>query len=201
MKLSGNSVVLMGAMLLATACGDKKDENAMADSAGMAMGSSTAAAPSTEPAAAGGLTDANIVWIVSMANKGEIERGNIAETKGTNAEVKNYGKMVVGEHTALETEAQALAAKLGVSPMMPAGDQTEMMAKQQMDTFNSTAKGAAWDKAYVDYEVTYHQGLLETAKTAIGAAQNAELKALLEKAAPVVQKHIDMAVAMQKKMM
>ena len=196
MKLARNSVALMGAMLLATACGEKADENAMTDSAALAAGSSAAAMPAPAPA----LTDANIVYIVSMANKGEIERGNIADTKGTNAEVKSYGKMIVGEHTALETEAQALATRLGVTPMAPASDQSEAMARQQMDIFNSTEKGAAWDKTYVDYELTYHQGLMETVRTAIAAAQNAELKALLEKAAPIVQKHIDMAQALQQKM-
>lgn len=195
--------IALGTLALVTACGDKKDENAMADSTAMAMGGTTAAAePSMGAApAAGGLTDPNIVWVVSMANKGEIERGTIASTKGTDAAVKNYGKMIAGEHKALEAEAQALATKLGVTPMMPAGDMTEMSAKQQMDTFNSTAKGAGWDKAYVDYEVTYHQQLMETAKSAIAATQNAELKALLEKAAPIVQKHIDEAMALQKKMM
>ena len=166
----------------------------------MAMGAGATTAATPAPAAAPALTDANIVYIVSMANKGEIERGNIADSKGTSADVRNYGKMIVGEHTALETQAQALATKLGVTPMAPAGDQSEAMAKQQMDVFNSTAKGAEWDKAYVDYELTYHQGLMETAKAAIAAAQNAELRALLESAAPVVQKHIDMAQAMKAKM-
>jgi putative membrane protein len=203
MKHSGNSMVLVGAMLLATACGDKQGDNTMAgDSATMAAGNSAAATPSAAPAPAApaALTDPNIAYVISMANKGEIERGDIASTKGTSAEVRNYGKMITGEHKALETQVQALAKKLNVTPAMPAGDQSEMMARQQMDTFNSTAKGAAWDKAYIDYEVTYHQGLMETAKAAIAAAQNAELKSLLESAAPVVQKHIDMAQAIQKKM-
>ena len=199
MNRTARAAIVLGAMAFATACGNK-DEAAATDSAAMAMGATTAAEPSMAPAP-GGLTDANIVWVVSMANKGEIERGTIGSTKGTNAGVKSFGKMVVGEHTALEAEAQALATKLGVTPMMPSGDMTEMNAKQQMDTFNTTAKGAGWDKAYVDYEVTYHQGLMETAKSAIAATQNAELKALLEKAAPVVQKHIDEAMALQKKMM
>lgn len=199
MNRTARAALALGAMAFATACGNK-DEAATGDSTAMAMGATTAAEPSMAPAP-GGMTDANIVWVVSMANKGEIERGTIGSTKGTNAAVKNYGKMVAGEHAALETEAQALATKLGVTPMMPAGDMTEMNAKQQMDTFNSTAKGAGWDKAYIDYEVTYHQGLMETAKAAIAAAQNAELRGLLEKAAPVVQKHIDEALALQKKMM
>lgn len=201
MTLTGRTAMALGALAFAAACGDAKND-AAADSTAMAMGATTAAAADPAMAApAGGLTDPNIVYIVSMANKGEIERGNIASEKGTDAGVKAYGKMIAGEHTALEAEAQALATKLGVTPMAPGGDQSEMMNKQQMDTFNSTAKGAAWDKAYIDYEVTYHQGLMETAKTAMAATGNAELRALLEKAAPIIQKHIDESLALQKKMM
>ncbi|MEO7520602.1 MAG: DUF4142 domain-containing protein [Gemmatimonas sp.] len=191
----GRATILLGALMLTAACGDKT-----ADSAAMAAGATTSAMAGADSAMAGGLSDANIVYIVSMANKGEIERGGIAVTKGTSAGVKDYGKMIVGEHTALEAEAQALAGRLGVTPMAPTGDQSEMMAKQQMDTFNSTAKGAAWDMVYVNYELAYHLQLLETAKSAIAAAKNAELKALLERAAPIVQKHIDHAMEMQKKM-
>jgi putative membrane protein len=196
---SGRATILLGALMLCSACGDKKGD-AVADSGAVPAGASTAAMASPDAATAGGLTDANIVYIVSMANKAEIERGNIATTKGTNAGVKDYGKMITGEHTALEAEAQALATKLGVTPAAPAGDQSEASAKAQMDTFNATAKGAAWDKAYVDFEHTYHQQLMETAKSAIAAAKNAELKALLERAAPIVQKHIDHAAELQGKL-
>jgi putative membrane protein len=195
---TGRATILLGALMFAAACGDKSGD-AVADSGAVPAGASTAAA-ATADSTAGGLSDANIVYIVSMANKGEIERGNIAQTKGTSAGVKKYGKFIVGEHTALEAEAQALATKLGVTPAAPAGDQSEAMAKQQMDTFNATAKGAAWDKAYVDFELTYHQQLMETAKTAIAAAKNPELRALLERAAPIVQKHIDHAMDLQGRM-
>ena len=61
-------------------------------------------------------------------------------------------------------------------------------------------KGKAWDKAYIDYEVTYHQAVLQTATKALGAAQNQELKDLITKAAPVIQHHLDRALAIQKKL-
>ena len=55
-------------------------------------------------------------------------------------------------------------------------------------------------EAYIDYEVGYHQALLETATKALGAAQNQELKDLIQKAAPVVQHHLDRAKQIQTKL-
>ena len=60
--------------------------------------------------------------------------------------------------------------------------------------------GTDFDKAYIDHEVDYHQQVLETATKALGAAQNQELKDLIQKAAPVIQKHLDRAKEIQKKL-
>jgi len=87
-----------------------------------------------------------------------------------------------------------------VTPQAPANDQSEMQAKQEMDSLNALAKGAAWDKAYIAYEVGYHQAVLDIANKALAATQNAELKALITKAAPVIQHHLDRAKEIQKKL-
>jgi hypothetical protein len=42
--------------------------------------------------------------------------------------------------------------------------------------------------------------MLQTATKALGAAQNQELKDLITKAAPVIQHHLDRALAIQKKL-
>jgi putative membrane protein len=89
--------------------------------------------------------------------------------------------------------------KLGVSPQLPAGDNSEAQAKTEMDSLTAMPKGAAWDKAYINYEVTYHQAVLETATKALGVAQNQELKNLIKSAAPTLQHHLDRAKAIQKK--
>jgi hypothetical protein len=69
-----------------------------------------------------------------------------------------------------------------------------------MSMLNGAAKGKDFDKAYIDNEVTYHQAVLQTATTAMGAAQNAELKNLIQKAAPALQAHLDRAKSVQAKM-
>ena len=107
---------------------------------------------------------------------------------------------MVGEHHSLREQGQMLAKKLNVTPQAPSGDQSEQQAKTEMDSLNATAKGKAWDKAYIDYEVNYHQQVLQTATQALGAAQNAELKSLIQKAAPVIQHHLDRAKQIQQKL-
>jgi putative membrane protein len=61
-------------------------------------------------------------------------------------------------------------------------------------------KGAAWDKAYIDHEVSYHQAVIQTAQTAQAAAQNAELKDLITKAIPNIQAHLTKAQDIQTKL-
>jgi len=151
-------------------------------------------------AAAATLTDPNIVFILHAANSADSARGKLAESKGTSADVKSFGKLMVGEHHALNAQGDALAKKLNVTPVAPANDQSEAQAKMEMDSLTALAKGAAWDKAYIAYEVGYHQAVMDIATKALAAAQNAELKALITKAAPVIQHHLDRAKEIQTKL-
>ena len=161
---------------------------------------SMAPPPAETTAAAAALTDPNIVFILHAANAADSARGKLAESKGTSADVKSFGKLMVGEHHALNAQGDALAKKLSVTPVAPANDQSEAQAKMEMDSLTALAKGAAWDKAYIAYEIGYHQAVMDIATKALSQAQNAELKALITKAAPVIQAHLDKAKAIQTKL-
>lgn len=191
------AAVVVTTMALASSACEKKpdaaaDSTAAATAAAMSADSAAKAAP---PA----LTDANIVFILDGANAADSARGTLAASKGTSNDVKDFGKMMAGEHHALRQQGQELATKLGVAPMAPSGDMSEMDAKTELDKLNADAKGKTWDQAYIDYEVTYHKAVLETATKALGAAQSQELKDLITKAAPIIQKHLDRALEIQKK--
>ena len=59
-------------------------------------------------------------------------------------------------------------------------------------------KGDAFDKAYVDHEVAYHQQVLDAVdKTLIPNAPNADLKALLVKMRPAFVAHLEHAKQLQ----
>ena len=61
-----------------------------------------------------------------------------------------------------------------------------------------TLKGAEFDRAYIDNEVTYHQTVIDAMdKTLIPNARNAELKALLIKVRPAFAAHLEHAKMIQ----
>jgi putative membrane protein len=200
--MSRHGAALAALVWLSLAACGKKDQNA--DTSAVGSGATASAAPaagsSTGANATATLSDPNIVYILDQANAADSARGHLAQTKGTSSDVKSFGRLMMGEHHALRQQGQQLAKKLNVTPQAPPNDQSEAQAKTEMDSLNAMAKGKAWDKAYIDYEVTYHEALMQTATKALDAAQNQELKDLIKKAAPVVQKHIDEAKKVQQKL-
>jgi putative membrane protein len=163
----------------------------------MAATSTSASAPAP---AAPAMTDANIFAVLDAANVADSSDGSVAATKGTSADVKAYGREMVKDHHALRADGQALAKKLNVTPEPPAGDNSAAAAAAWHDSLVAMPKGAAFDKAYVDHEVAAHEQVLQKAQTAEAAAQNAELKAMIPKAAAKVQEHLDRAKQVQSKL-
>jgi putative membrane protein len=188
--------------LIAVLAGCTKKEAGTSDT-GIATNTDTgavAAMSDTGMAPAPGLTDANIVYILDNANKLDSAAGSIAATKGTNSEVRDFGQRMMRDHHSLRQQGQDLAKKLNVTPTPPANDDSQAQYDKTMSTLNGAAKGRDFDKAYIDNEVTYHKAVLETATNAMNAAQNAELKNLIQQAAPAIQAHLDMAQSIQGKL-
>ncbi|HVE36428.1 MAG TPA: DUF4142 domain-containing protein [Gemmatimonadaceae bacterium] len=191
-------IALAGASVLWAACAKneaKSDSAAAADSAAKAA----AAAPPPAPAPAP-LTDANIAALLDEANGADSAAGNLASTKGTNAQVKEFGRTMMRDHHALRKAGQDLAKKLNLTPTPPANDSLPQSAQKMHDSLNAMAKGAAWDKAYIDNEVAVHQMVLGLLQTAQGAAQDTSLKALIVKATPNIQAHLTKAQDIQGKL-
>ena len=191
-------VALVGGAIAMAACA--KDKTTTTDSAAGAMTSTDSAASMNNMSAAPAMSDANIVAYLDAANVADSAGGKVASTKGTDKDVQAFGKMMMGEHHALRVAGQDFAKKASITPEPAANDTTKAHGEHELSTLNSTPKGAAWDKAYIDGEVATHQAVLDNAKAAHDATQNADLKALLEKATPVIQKHFDRAQEIQKKL-
>lgn len=174
------------------------------NNAGMAATDSAMASPAAPAVAspvAVALSDPQIAMIALSANSGDSARGRLAEQKSTNAEVKAFGKMMVRDHGALNKRAVALARKLNVTPV-PSSADSDLVSKVTVMTTDLRGKtGKEFDKTYIDQEVQIHQLVLDDLdKTLIPAAQNADLKNLLQTARGVVQAHLEKAQALQAKL-
>jgi putative membrane protein len=149
-------------------------------------------------AAAQAPTDAQIAAIVVTANQVDIDAGKLAEANGTDAQVKAFGKQMASDHMGVNKQASDLVTKLGVKPEdNPTAQSLKAGGEANMKKLKGL-KGAAFDKAYIDNEVTYHQAVLDAVdKTLIPNAQNAELKALLVKVRPAFVAHLELAKKVQ----
>ncbi len=152
-------------------------------------------------AQAAGPTDAQIAAIVVTANQVDIDAGKLAESKAHSADVKAFGERMVTDHSGVNQSATQLVQKLHVTPEPNATSESLQKGGEQNLAALKKLSGAAFDKAYIDHEVTYHESVLAALdKTLIPSAQNAELKALLVKVRPAFQAHLEHAQQIQSKL-
>lgn len=142
-------------------------------------------------ALAQGINDAQIASIVVTANQVDIDAGRLAMSASSNAEVKAFGKMMVDQHTGVNTSATELVTRLKVTPQDDPTSQSLKSGGEANVAQLRKLTGAAFDKAYMDHEVAYHQQVLDAVdKTLIPSAKNDELKALLVKVRPAFVAHL-----------
>jgi len=146
----------------------------------------------------GTLNDAQIEAITVAANQVDIDAGKLAKSRASSKEVKDFAQLMITDHTGVNNAAQDLAKKLKMKPeenenskSLKAGGEANIKKLKEL-------KGADFDRAYVDQEVTYHQTVLDTIdQSLLPNAKNEELKALLNKTRPAIAAHLDHAKQLQ----
>jgi len=148
--------------------------------------------------AQGGPTDPQIAAIVVTANQVDIDAGKLAKDKSKSKTVRDFAQLMITDHSGVNKSATDLVTRLKVKPEPNAT--SESLKKGGDDNLANlkTLQGAAFDKAYVDHEVAYHQAVIDALdKTLIPNAKNEELKALLVKVRPAFVAHLDHAKHLQ----
>ena len=199
MNRSGSTLAALAvATVTLVACSKKDNYGSDTTAASSTMSADTSAMAGASSTTTGTWSDANIVALLDEANAADSSAGAIAVTKGTNSKVRDFARRMMRDHHTLRAQGAALAKKLNVTPAAPSDDPVQPMAQNETNTLNTTAKGKDFDKAYIDAEVDAHKAVLDLATKAAGQTQNTELKNLIQKAAPIIQGHLDQAQAIQK---
>ena len=145
------------------------------------------------------LTDANIAAIVVGANKIDISAGEIALQRSNNPEIKKFAQRMITDHKAVLNSAIKLVTKLGVTPVN--NDLVATLSKQSKEHEASlrTLSGKAFDKAYIDHEVAYHEAVIGVIEgQLIPGATNQELKDTLVSVVPAFKAHLKHCQMIQK---
>lgn len=146
----------------------------------------------------GAPTDPQIVGIVTTADQIDINYAKLALSKTRNKEVRGFAQQMITDHSAVQKSVNDLAAKLNVTPAESGTSSALNAQSEQMTQKLRELKGKAFEKAYIDNEVAYHQAVINATKTVlIPSAQNAELKSALQGAEPLFEGHLQHAEHVQ----
>jgi putative membrane protein len=146
------------------------------------------------------LNDPTIVAIFDAANTADIETGQLAVERGSTKEVRDFGAMLVHDHRIVRQQGRDLAEELGVTPTPPADDASAMAHADAMAQLRSM-QGTAFDKAFLDHEVRFHEDVIDAIQsTLLPAIENSEVKEFVEKVVPAFDAHRIAAENLRKKL-
>jgi putative membrane protein len=191
---------LLAAGMYSACGGERADTPETAGSA--SIGDTAAVATDTMPAPEAGpdLSDANVFALLDHANQADSAAGAVAAKKATNADVKQYARMMMADHHKLRQQGADLAKKLNVTPQPPPDDPVTALAQQEMAALESAPKGMDFDRTYIHEEIKAHQAVLDLAEQAHQAAGNAELRTMIEQARPLLETHLKQAQEIEEKL-
>ncbi len=115
----------------------------------------------------------------------EVRAGQLAQQKTMADEVKQFGKRMVDDHTAVNGRLQQLAQQKGLT--LP-----QQLDKKHQDKIDSLAKktGADFDKAYIDAMVDDHKNDVDTFDKMSKDAKDPDLKAFATSTLPTLREHL-----------
>lgn len=119
----------------------------------------------------------------------EVALGQVAQDKAKSQRVKDFGSMLVTDHTKALGELKTIASSKNImvpSSMMPEHQKHVDMLKMK--------SGADFDKAYMNMMLDDHKKDIADFKKATKSA-DADVKDFASKTLPVLEKHLDSAQA------
>lgn len=145
------------------------------------------------------LSDPEVAHVAVTANAIDIELARLAQKKASNAEVRQFATTMVTDHSAVNGQAGALAKRLGVTPLDNAVSKSLLEGAATARAAMEKLEGRAFDRAYVDREVAYHDAVIKALDNVlVPTTSNAELKKLLVDVRPAFIAHLEHARALQK---
>ena len=124
----------------------------------------------------------------------EVDAGNQAQQKANIQAVKDFGAMMVKDHTAANDQLKSLAASKNVS-LPTSASVAEIAAKGKLDVLT----GDTYDKSYIRGQIKAHREAIALFKKEIASGQDADVKSFAQQTLPTLEKHLKAArdIAMQ----
>jgi len=129
--------------------------------------------------------DAAFYKKAAEAGIAEVDAGNLAQQKGNNQPVKDFGAMMVKDHSAANEKLQALAATKNIS-LPTSASVGEMATKAKLDVLS----GDTFDKSYIQAQIKDHRAAVGLFKKEIDSGQDPDAKAFASATLPTLKMHL-----------
>jgi predicted outer membrane protein len=151
--------------------------------------------PAFDIAAYATMNEKNITAMMAAGDSLEIEIGQLAQSKGTDQRVRDYGAMLVSDHTAhlAKTHEIITDEDVGADPM--ANDVEGTRLRGLLAWLRANPSGATWDATLLRFQAQHHQNVIEVLGANIKNAHDDDLEDHIEKTLVSLAKHRDAARA------
>jgi putative membrane protein len=182
--------------LVATACPAEKYE-APPDTVG--GGREAGPRPGDTAAVFARVSDADVRMLMSLINTSEIGAGRIAAQKAIVNEVRAFARDMIADHTAMQQAvgADTVAGAGTTAAGRARADTLRRVSTRQSDSLSALPRGAAFDRAYIDQQLSAHSMALDSLVRWGARSSSPSVKALVDSAVPKVQAHLDRARVVQ----
>jgi putative membrane protein len=129
--------------------------------------------------------DATFYKKAAEGGMAEVELGKLAQEKSAAAGVKEFGAMMVTDHSAANDKLKAIAVKKNIKlPTSPSMGQ--MATKTKLEVLS----GDAFDKSYIKGMVEDHREDIKEFQTEATSGQDADAKAYAAATLPTLKAHL-----------
>lgn len=132
--------------------------------------------------------DASFYKKAAEAGIFEVDAGNQAQQKANSQPVKDFGAMMVKDHTAAGDQLKTLAQSKGVS-LPSTASVGEMAVKTKLDVLT----GDTYDKAYIKSQIKAHMHAVALFRKEIASGQDPDAKAFATATLPTLRSHLKQA--------
>lgn len=138
--------------------------------------------------------DVKFVKHEAAAGMAEIKLAQLAVTKAERSDVKELAGILVTDHTAVNGELTALAAKKGV-------ELSAVISPAHAATYQDLEKqsGEKFDKDFLAVIISDHKKCISNFEEASKEAKDVDLKSWVDKTIPALKSHLEKAEALSAK--
>jgi putative membrane protein len=144
-------------------------------------------------AAYANMNEKNITAHMAAGDSLEIQFGQLAQTKGTSQSVRDFGVMLVNDHTAHLAKTHEIITDEDVGAEPLAVDPEGMRMRQMLTELRNMAAGTNWDAAFLRFQAAHHQNEIDVLNANIKNAHDDDLEDHIEKSVVSLSNHRDKA--------